>query len=197
MRCGPRARSRGRRGRRRRATTVARLVIAAAAVGDVVVGEPLLGGREVALEERFRDGRQLLQDLRLVHPLSPYRPVGSRSSRACDAWCLPPSVEVHQMPSAAAAPAAPRRWHGSAGVGRGVRTRRVVRSTGRGGSRPRRRGSSSTPARACTAGRCGARRDGRARRSPRSGRPGVAPIVAASPMPFAPSGLSGVGVSVE
>ena len=46
-------------------------VVSAAPVGDVLVREPFLGGREVTVEQRFRDGRQLVQDLGLVHTRHP------------------------------------------------------------------------------------------------------------------------------
>jgi hypothetical protein len=46
-------------------------VISSSRVRHVVVGEPLLRRREVTLEKRLGDGRQLVQDLRLVHPRHP------------------------------------------------------------------------------------------------------------------------------
>ena len=57
-------------------------------------------------------------------------------------------------------------------------------------------GSPATPARAWPACRRGARRGGPGRRRTAFCTAGVAPIVPDSPMPLAPSGLSGVGVSM-
>ena len=58
-----------------------------------------------------------------------------------------------------------------------------------------RRGSRATPARAKAADRCGARPGGSASITALC-TAGVDPIVADSPIPFAPNGFSGVGVSV-
>ena len=43
------------------------LVISPTPIGDQIVGEPLLGGRQMALEECLRNGRELVQDLGFVH----------------------------------------------------------------------------------------------------------------------------------
>ena len=59
-----------------------------------------------------------------------------------------------------------------------------------------RRGWPATPAPGCTACRCGGSPGGRGRRPRRSAPPGVDPIVPDSPIPLAPRGFSGVGVSV-
>ena len=54
----------------------------------------------------------------------------------------------------------------------------------------------ATPARACTACRCGGRRGGRRASTTAFCTAGVEPIVPDSPMPLAPSSLHGVGVSI-
>ena len=77
------------------------------------------------------------------------------------------------------------------------RTPAAARATGRAVRPPRRRGSSPTPAAGCTACRRDARRGAASASITAFCTAGVEPMVAASPMPLAPSGLSGVGVSVD